>query len=52
MAEKKIYILADPTNKLSDKFINFNLQAALKTGWLKEFTLTEDQIEIVSDKKS
>ena len=49
--EKKIYILTDSTNKLSDKFINFNLQAALKSGWLEEVILTEDQIEIVSDKE-
>lgn len=45
MTEKKIYILADPSNKLSEKFINFNLSAALKSGWLQEFILTEDQIE-------
>ena len=45
--EKKIYILAEPTVKLSEGFINFNLQAALKSGWLKEFTLTEDQIEML-----
>ena len=48
--EKRIYILADSTVGLSEKFIQFNLQAALKRGWLKEFILTEDQIEIVSDK--
>ncbi len=48
--EKKIYILADPTRSLSEQFINFNLSAALKAGWLKEFILTEDQIEIISDK--
>lgn len=51
MKPKTIYILADPTSKLSEKYINFNLSAALKTGWLKEFILTEDQIEIVSDKE-
>ena len=48
--EKKIYILADPTRRLSDQFINFNLKAALKAGWLKECILTEDQIEIISNK--
>ncbi len=46
---KTIYILADPSTKMSDKFINFNLGAALKSGWLKEFTLELDQIEIEKD---
>ena len=49
MKDKRIYILAEPTNKLSEKFIDFNLQAALKTGWLREITLTEDQIIKIND---
>ena len=48
-SEKKIYILAEPTRKLSENFIQFNLSAALKAGWLKELTLTEDQIEIIKE---
>ena len=49
MKEKRIYILAEPTNKLSEKFIDFNLQAALKIGWIKEIILTEDQLEPLSE---
>jgi len=33
---KKLYVLVEPNSKLSQKYIDFNLQAALKTGWLVE----------------
>lgn len=34
---KKFYILAEANPKLSQDYIDFNLRAALKTGWLIEY---------------
>ena len=34
---KKVYVLAKADRKLSQKYIDFNLRAALKTGWLVEY---------------
>jgi len=33
---KKLYVLAEANPKLPQKYIEFNLKAALKTGWLVE----------------
>ena len=34
---KKLYVLAEANPKLSQKYIDFNLKAALKTGWIVEY---------------
>ena len=47
--EKKLYIIAESSDKLSQKFINFNLSAALKSGWLKEVIITGDQLKLLNE---
>lgn len=39
------YIVAKPNKYLSEDYINFNLKAALKTGWLIQETKTDKSNE-------
>lgn len=38
---ESLYVLAEANDKMAQKYINFNLTAALKTGWLREVEPTK-----------
>lgn len=38
-----LYVLAEANDKMGQKYINFNLTAALKTGWLVKVESTKNQ---------